>query len=79
MNDAQLDGIIADVLKGLGVEPDKQARWLPYYYFSKAAPPIGGKRQDGWICSHCGKHSYRKASVCDGCKKIMTNPEVAAP
>lgn len=66
-----IDSIANACLKEMGCEPDKPARWLPHYYFSKAKPPIGGKRQDGWICSHCGKHSYWRASICDGCKSKM--------
>lgn len=66
-----MESLIASVLREMGVEPNKPARWKPHYYISNAAPPIGGKRQDGWICSKCGKHSYVKKNVCDGCNSQM--------
>ena len=65
------DSLIDGILRDMGVEPSKPARWKPYYYISKAAPPIGGKRQDGWFCSRCGKHSWTKGKVCDGCNSQM--------
>lgn len=70
-----IDHTIAKVLKEMGVEPNKPARWKPHYYVSKADPPLGGKRQDGWFCSRCGKHSYARKKVCDGCDSEMLTEE----
>lgn len=69
------DSFINNILKKMGVEPDKPPRWKPHYYISKADPPMGGKRQDGWFCSCCGKHSYTRKNVCDGCDSTMKNIE----
>lgn len=66
-----IDSLVNSVLKEMGVKPNEPARWIEHYYISQAAPPIGGKRLDGYICSKCGKHSYVKRSVCDGCNSQM--------
>ncbi len=52
--------------------PEKKvnyAKWKQHYYTSAA--PMGGKYEDGWICSCCGKHSYVRKEICDGCDSIM--------
>lgn len=54
----------------------KNMKWRPYYYISKAEPPVGGKRQDGWSCSVCGKHSYLRKEICDGCNTVMWTVDV---
>ena len=54
----------------------KNIKWRPYYYISKAEPPVGGKRQDGWSCSVCGKHSYSRKEICDGCNTVMWTVDV---
>lgn len=54
----------------------KNMKWRPHYYTSKAIPPIGGKRQEGWCCSICGKHSYSRKEICDGCNTVMWKAEV---
>lgn len=54
----------------------KNMKWRPHYYISKAIPPIGGKRQDGWSCSVCGKHSYSRKEICDGCNTVMWKVEI---
>lgn len=69
---SEIDEIVARVLEKLGVEPTKPARWKQHYYISKAVPPLGGKRPDGWICSNCGKHSYIKSDFCSGCRSKMS-------
>ena len=61
------DSFVNGILKEMGCEPEKPARWKPHYYISR----IFGRREDGWICSKCGKHSYVKRSVCDGCNSQM--------
>ena len=62
---------IDEILKEMGVEPNKPAQWKPHYYNSK----FFGSREDGWICSKCGKHSYVKSNVCDGCNSQMSDGE----
>ena len=54
----------------------KNMKWIQRYRISQAAPPMGGKHKDGWNCSVCGKHSYSRKEVCDGCKTIMWKVEI---
>lgn len=61
------------VINDIGGKPSRPAKWKQHYYISQAAPPIGGKREDGWVCSYCGKHSWTKKKVCDGCNSYMTD------
>lgn len=68
-----IDSLIKDILKEMGVDESKPPQWIPHYYDSKGKPPMGGKRQDGWLCSYCGKHSYIRKKTCDGCNSIMEN------
>lgn len=63
------ESMIDEILKEMGVEPNKPARWKPHYYTSMSVPPA--KRQEGWFCSKCGKHSWVKRNVCDGCDSHM--------
>ena len=54
--------------------PEKEvryAKWKPHYYISKAHLQLGGNIEDGWTCSYCGKHSYVRKEICDGCDSIM--------
>lgn len=67
-----IDSLVTSVLREMGVDPNKPARWMQRYYISTADPPVGGKRPDGWNCSKCGKYSYYKASVCEGCNSQMS-------
>ena len=74
MNEKQIEGtnidaMLEDVLKNLGVDENAPPRWIPQYYESKSG--LGGKVSDGYICSRCGKHSHWKAESCDGCGAIM--------
>ena len=63
--EAILNAPVEDVVK------IENSKWRPYYYISKADPPIGGKWQDGWVCSVCQKHSTTRKEVCDGCNTKM--------
>lgn len=52
----------------------KNMKWRRHYYISSS--PMGGKYEDGWICSVCGKHSYLRKEICDGCNTIMWKVEI---
>ena len=70
------DALVNDILRGMGVDVDgkKPPHWIKHYYHSKMFPTE--KYKDGYICSRCGKHSWSKKDVCDGCNSIMTNLEM---
>ena len=70
------DAFINDILRKMGVDIDKKKppHWITKYYHSKSI--FGGKYEDGYMCSRCGKHSWNKKDVCDGCNSIMTNIKV---
>jgi hypothetical protein len=70
------DAFINDILRKMGVDIDKKKppHWITKYYHSKSI--FGGKYEDGYMCSRCGKHSWNKKDVCDGCNSIMTNMKV---
>ena len=54
----------------------KNMKWIQRYRISQAAPPMGGKRKDGWNCSVCGKHSHSRKEICDGCNTTMWKVEI---
>lgn len=60
------DVYVNEILKGMGVDVDKKKppHWIPQLYRGYV---------DGYICSRCGKHSWSKKDVCDGCNSIMNN------
>ena len=51
----------------------KNMKWRPHYYIFNAT---GEKMRDGWHCSVCGKHSYSRKEICDGCNTVMWKVEV---
>ena len=51
----------------------KNMKWSPHYYIFNAT---GEKMRDGWHCSVCGKHSYSRKEICDGCNTVMWKVEV---
>lgn len=67
------DTVLNDILRDIGVDVSKRttAHWIQDYYKSKSI--FGGKYEDGYICSCCGKKSWVKKYVCDGCNSLMTN------
>ena len=71
------DALVNDILRGMGVDIDgkEPPHWITSYYHSKRFP--GAKYKVGYICSRCGKHSWSKKDVCDGCNSIMINLEMA--
>ena len=70
---SDIDGIVADVLKEMGIEPNKPARWKTHIHncIDQSTGKVYRKMEDGYICSKCGKHSYSKKAVCDGCGSQM--------
>lgn len=70
-----IDCALDKIMKERGIDPTKPAKWKQDYYISKADPPIGGKRKDGWYCSKCGKKSYVRTPICSGCNSKITNEE----
>ena len=61
------DAFIENILKEMGVNPNKQPHWIQQYHEF----PDHSKMKDGYLCSYCGKHSYYRAEKCDGCNSIM--------
>lgn len=51
----------------------KNMKWIPHYYIFKGN---GEKMRDGWRCSVCGKHSYSRKEICDGCNTTMWKVEI---
>ena len=51
----------------------KNMKWKPHYYIFNAT---GEKMRDGWHCSVCGKHSYSRKEICDGCNTTMWKVEI---
>ena len=51
----------------------KNMKWRPHYYIFKNT---GEKMREGWVCSVCGKHSYSRKEVCDGCNTTMWTVEI---
>lgn len=52
----------------------KNMKWKRHYYVSQSL--MGGKYEDGWICSVCGKHSYSRKEICDGCNTVMWKVDI---
>lgn len=50
----------------------KNMKWRPYYHIFKT----GEKMLEGWYCSVCGKHSWSRKEVCDGCNTTMWKVEI---
>jgi hypothetical protein len=69
LSDLYVNGILRDM--GVDVDKKKPPHWITQYYHSKSI--FGGKVNDGYMCSRCGKKSYSKKKVCDGCGCVMTN------
>jgi len=67
ITNAFIDGILRDM--GVDVDKRKPPHWMPKYYHSKVF--LGEKYDDGYMCSRCGKHSWAKKKVCDGCNSVM--------
>ena len=67
------DNLVRGILKDMGVDVDnkKPPHWITQYYHSQSI--YGGKHEDGYMCSRCGKHSWSKKEICDGCNSVMTN------
>lgn len=67
------DGMINGILRDMGVEPNKPARWKTYIHkcIDQSTGEVYRTMEDGYFCSKCGKRSYYKKSVCDGCNSQM--------
>ena len=68
LSDSYVKGLLRDM--GVDVDKKKPPHWITQYYQSSI---FGGKYKDGYMCSRCGKKSYSKKKVCDGCNTVMTN------
>lgn len=67
VTDSLLDGILRDM--GVDVDKRKPPHWIQKYYQSQSI--FGGKVANGYMCSRCGKKSWSKKKVCDGCNSVM--------
>ena len=65
--EAILNAPVEDVVK------IENMKWKPHYYIFNAT---GEKMRDGWHCSVCGKHSYSRKKICDGCNTTMWKVEI---
>lgn len=65
-----IDAIVERVLKEMGCDTTKPPYWIPRMYKS-----VAGNHPFGYICSHCGKHSWSKRTECDGCGAVMPKGE----
>lgn len=67
------DVYVNDILRSMGVDVDKKKPpyWVQCYHKSKSI--FGGKYEDGYMCSRCGKKVYAKEDVCPACNCTMTN------
>lgn len=65
--EAILNAPVEDVVK------IENSKWKPHYYIFNAT---GEKMRDGWYCSVCGKHSYSRKEICDGCNTTMWKVEI---
>jgi len=59
--------VLARVLSMCKLDKSKPPIWEPYY------PLKDSKYRNGWTCSCCGKHSFVKKEICEGCDSVMTN------
>ena len=68
-----MESLIANVLREMGVEPDKPAKWKPHIHkvINQTTREVIETMQDGYICSKCGKYSWTKRNLCDGCGSQM--------
>lgn len=67
------DGMTSEILRSMGVDVDgkQPSYWITNYYHSKMF--LDEKYEDGFLCSRCGRHSWSKKKICDGCGAIMEN------
>lgn len=67
------DAMINGIVKEMGVEPNKPARWKTHIHkcIDQTTGEVYRTMEDGYFCSKCGKYSYYKKSVCDGCNSQM--------
>lgn len=71
------DSFVNGILKSMGCDPNKPARWIPRIYraIDQTTKEVVREYEDGWLCSKCGKHSWSRCEVCDGCNSTMQNPK----
>lgn len=62
-----IDAIVASVCRDMGIDRTRPPQWMPDIYTTGA----GFQVTRGFTCSFCGKHSWVKRKVCDGCKSEM--------
>ena len=71
--DPNEDALVEKVLKEMGVNRNEPPHWKPNIH--KVVDQTTGKvvreRQNGFICSYCGKHSWYTTLTCSGCNKRM--------
>lgn len=61
--------VLARIIPMLRLDTSRPPIWEPYY------PLEDSTYRRGWNCSCCGKHSFSKKSVCDGCNSQMINAD----
>lgn len=69
------DELVNNVLISMGVDVNKKKppHWIQHWYVSKGV--VESKTPNGFICSRCGKQSWSKKEICDGCSSVMVNSD----
>jgi predicted amidophosphoribosyltransferase len=66
LSDSFISGIMAD----MGCDCGKTApHWVPNTMWGnrRITPEQAIRYKNGWLCSVCGKHAWRKYERCSGC------------
>lgn len=71
------DNLIADILRGMGVDRSKPPHWMPNVdrLRDQRTGEVIREYHRGYLCSYCGKHSWGKEDRCDGCNSVMQGRE----
>ena len=68
-----IEHLIAGILKEMGVDRNKPPHWMPNVdtVRDRTTGEIVREYKRGYLCSYCGKHSWSKKDMCDGCNSVM--------
>lgn len=71
----EIDMIMKKVLKEMGVDKTKPPHWVVNKdeVIDQTMRKLVREYERGYICSFCGKHSWSKKNMCDGCASTMAN------
>lgn len=69
---ALVDGVWRNIGVSLELDMTTPPHWVQEYYCTEYRDGTKYESEDGFVCSCCGKKSYVKKAVCDGCDSVMT-------